>query len=336
MTIYDEGATDERLLVWNFPDLIYENFDGHEDFMVASPGDIGWQYIDGDCMETGGFTVTTWPNAFAPMSFMIFNPETTEPPLTNDYTMRAYSGTKFLTSFAAYPGPNDDWFISPRLYFTQDFKFSFYGKSWQTYGAHETIQVGYSLTGVEKEDFIWISETFEVDGWWTRYSFDIPKEAKYVAIHHISEAKYILLIDEVKIGLPSAVNAPQQTAIARAKAPSLYGAYEVYLNGEKVNETDGTTHLFSSLPNGDHVAGVKASYTSGVTEMSTVAFSINSTGVEKNESSLVRVYTIANILYIEGEYENLALISITGQKMAIDVMVHQALTLIIILSETSL
>ena len=138
--------------------------------------------------------------------------------------------------------------------------------------------MGYSLTGIDKNDFIWLSESFEVDGWWTLYSFDIPKEAKYVAIHHTSSAKYILLIDEVKIGLPSAMKASQQVAIEAAKAPSLSGAYEVYLDGMKVEDTDETTHLFTGLSNGQHVAGVKASYTSGVTEMSTVTFDINTTG----------------------------------------------------------
>lgn len=320
LTIYDEGENDERLLVWNFPDLIYDGFEEHDDFMIASPGKIGWQYIDGDGLETGGLTYNTWPNIFQPMSFIVFNPSATEPSLENDYALKAVFGKKYIASFAAYPGPNDDWFISPRLYFTEDFKFNFYAKSMQTYSQYESIEVGYSTTGIDEDDFIMVADSFDVSGYWTEYSYDIPKEAKYVAIHHISNAKYVLMVDEVRIGLPEAIN-PQQAEgrkAVRQNMPSPSGAYEIYLDGEKVADTDETTYTFTGLTNGEHTAGVRASYTSGITDISTVNFQVTGVGIEDNSVSSVRIYKNGDRLYIEGDYENPRMFSASGYEVKLD------------------
>ena len=54
--------------------------------------------------------------------------------------------------------------------------------------------------------------------------------------------------------------------------PALEGQYEVYLDGQKVADTDETNYVFSHLSQGHHTAGVLASYTSGKTEMTTIDF----------------------------------------------------------------
>ena len=54
--------------------------------------------------------------------------------------------------------------------------------------------------------------------------------------------------------------------------PALEGQYEVYLDGQKVADTDDTNYVFRHLTRGEHTAGVVASYTSGKTEMTTIDF----------------------------------------------------------------
>jgi len=286
LIILHEGADDERELVWNFPDQLYDDFEEHEDFMIASPGELGWQYVDGDQSEVGGFSGIEYPHAFEPLSFMVFNNSATVPANNVSY-MNPHSGNKCLASFAAVNGPNDDWFISPRLYYNEDFKFAFYAKSMQGAALREVIQVGYTTaTQPDTAQFVWVKAEQKVSNSWTRYNYNIPAGATYVCVHHISANLYVLLIDDVAIGLkegfPSKANDRNQ---APHRSPSLDGQYEIYLDGELVGQTDDTHFLFKRLTTGTHTAGVLGSYTSGKTALSTIEFFVeNGAGIENVKS----------------------------------------------------
>ena len=299
----DNTMAAEMRLSWNFPEYFFEDFEEHEDFVINSPGSIGWSYIDGDGSETGGFVDFKWNGAFQPMAFIIFNAyhATTEDGSISvaDYfaSLCARSGQKQLTSWAAYNVPNDDWFITPRLYFKEPFTYSFYARSYDASGYPELIEVRYSTTGKEKDDFKYVAmdvtkvrqETGPVSSNYIYYEVQIPAEARYVALHHVSDQLRILSIDDVFVGLKSAapsrsVNShliPEQSSPTRSlspltsqlkRMPALEGQYEVYLDGQKVADTDETNYVFSHLSQGRHTAGVVASYTSGKTEMTTIDF----------------------------------------------------------------
>ena len=110
---------------------------------------------------------------FQPMAFMVFNPYNTTPAST-DFGIYPYEGNKILADFAAYGAANDDWIISPRLYFPDDFKLAFYARSFN-YATPETIQVGYSETGYSPEDFIWVADKEVIDNsYWMEFSYDFP------------------------------------------------------------------------------------------------------------------------------------------------------------------
>ena len=281
----DDEQMEGKRLVWNFPDYFFEDFEEHEDFVINSPGAIGWNYIDGDGAETGGFSNYTWNGMYQPMAFIIFNPYNAK---TNDGegsvgaylpSLRPRSGQKCLQSWAAYNVPNDDWFITPRLYFKEPFTYSFYARSYDVTGYPELIEVRYSTTGMEKEDFTNVvmdvtkvrQTTGAVSSDYIFYELEIPAEAKYVALHHVSDQLRVLTIDDVFVGLKPAGSRGNGRI---EKSPALEGQYEVYLDGEKVADTDETSHVFTNLSQGRHVAGVLASYTSGKTEMSTIEFMV--------------------------------------------------------------
>lgn len=308
--IDENGVSDERLLVWNFPAVMFDGFEDHEDFAVNSEGSLGWQYIDGDGKETGGFMTYEWENAFAPMAWIVFNPSATTPAM-EDYSLMPFEGSKFLASFAAFDEQNDDWIISPRLYFTEDFKFNFYFKSYNSYSP-ETIQIGYSLTGTEPEDFIMLEEALNGDGYWVEHSYDIPAAAKYVAIRSVSNGRYVAMLDNLRIGTPEMI-----AANVRIPKTTFRGVYEVLLDDEKVGETTDTQWLLTSLSEGKHIAGVRGSYKSGKSETTYTPFEVTSTGVESVGESF-SVAVDGNILSIDGDFDSAALYTLSGLAICVD------------------
>ena len=63
--------------------------------------------ICGKCASKLGIT---WLNKYAPQAFIIFNPSTTTPPVTDS---PAHSGDKMAWCWPATTSPNNDWLISP-------------------------------------------------------------------------------------------------------------------------------------------------------------------------------------------------------------------------------
>ncbi|MBD5310663.1 MAG: hypothetical protein HDS13_00655 [Bacteroides sp.] len=309
--VYETDDSASPLVIWNFPDLISEDFEGHEDFAVNSPGEIGWQYIDGDGGETGGFMGYEWPGIFEPMAFMVFNPYATTPDCT-ELGIYPYQGQKMLTDFATYETANDDWIISPKLYFEEDFKFNFFASCF-LYTNPEVIQVGYSETGCEPEDFIWLDDNKIIsNSYWSEFSYDVPKSAKYVTIHCISNQCSILMLDNLRIGLPSAFN---QGYYAPKKKPCLDSLYEVYLDDDKVADTNAAEYQFNALPLGKHTVGVRTSYTSGYSPMSVLELEVTEGGVVsigKVNNNLSGIELKGRTLTVNGDYESISIYTVDG------------------------
>ena len=306
--IYETDDDSSPLIIWNFPDIITEGFEEHDDFTINSPGNLGWQYIDGDGMETGAFMGYEWPGIFQPMAFMVFNPYNTTPAST-DFGIYPYEGNKILADFAAYGAANDDWIISPRLYFPDDFKLAFYARSFN-YATPETIQVGYSETGYSPEDFIWVADKEVIDNsYWMEFSYDFPASAKYVAIHCISDQCSIFMLDNLRMGLPmafeSGYNAPM-------KRPSSESAYEVFLDGNKIATTNNTQFQFTRLLPGCHTIGVRSAYTSGYSTLSAIDINVSESGVQTvaGEESCISLEN--RTLHIYGPHKSISIQTVPG------------------------
>lgn len=316
--IWETETADERLFVWNVPDAIFDDFESHEDFTFSSPGSYGWQYIDGDGLETGGMIDYTWEGQFSPMAFVVFNPSATTPSMLADwyYYCAPYSGNKYLADFAAYPGPNNDYVISPRLYYREDFSIKFQARSYLA-SALETIDVGYSMTGINEEDFIWFNEeSLIVPSNWTEYEYTVPAYAKYVTVRSTSEATTIFMLDDLFIGYEDRSAAPG-AKVYSLKAPRPEGQYEVYLDGQKLADTDETTYTFSNLLPGGHVAGVRTRYTSGDTGYVSVYFNVDGVGINVTDMAQVQIYPnpATNYIYIKGDYTDAKLFSPQGVQL---------------------
>ena len=310
--IIEKGSSDDaRTFIWNYENCYADDFEGHTDFAINSPGLLGWQYIDGDGAETGAFNTgsdSPWPNAFQPMAFIVFNPyevkESDGSTLVDYYSsLRPHSGQKALADWGTTDADEDDWLITPKLHFTKDFKYRFYANSADPWGYPEQLEVLYSTTTAEPSAFTRI-DSLSVESYysWLYREYDIPADAKYVALRAVTKAgkSRCLLIDDVAFGYADALPATPSYMPARHNAvrrmPSLDGAYEVYLDGVKVAQQDETEYEFTNLSVGKHTAGVKSSYTSGESTMSTIEFTVSNTdGIEKvttNGNAPVEYYNI--------------------------------------------
>lgn len=290
----------QKLFIWNYPDYFEDGFEEHDDFTINSPGSIGWQYFDGDEGETGAFSfqqsdgsITSWPNAFQPMAYIVMNaynvPDGRGGTLAGGYrTLAPHNGQKSLQSWPAAGLKEDDWLITPRLHFQQPISFRFYALNYSSTSPEE-IEVLYSTGEVaDVEEFIRIDScTINSQyGYWILKQYDdIPAEAKYIALRRVTPADesgytpQILNIDDVAFGINLPEASPYAPKKSAQRMPSLDGAYEVYLDGELVSNTDDTQYYFNNLTVGKHTAGVIASYTSGKTAMSTIDFEVDAAGI---------------------------------------------------------
>lgn len=303
----DEDSAEDsgnRLFIWNFPDQIFEGFEGHEAFSIDSPGEIGWQYLDFDDPNegTGYFSDMSYPNQGGSFAYQVFNIDQAVGGEYYGYYFGAYEGHQMLASWANSTDQN--WLVSPRLFFQQDYKFAFYAKG---YGYQtESFMVGYTTSKdwTDTESYTWLeyepvyvwevaSEIFSANSYWTRYSFNIPADANYVTIRQV-DGNYCFMIDNICIGLPDGFPsyAPVQKAPA-FRAPSIDGAYKIYLDGEFVGQTDDKQFFFEDLAGGNHTAGVISSYTSGDTEMSTIEFYVDKeiVGIENINAGKPTIHT---------------------------------------------
>lgn len=262
----------ERILTWDIFESIEDDFESHTDFTVNSAGRTGWSYIDVDQSKTYGLNnsqgeIAFFPNVASKMSYIVFNPSTTAPPLSSDNGWEAHSGKKYLACIAALKGDNNDWLISPHLDFKKTVTLEFWAKSITATLGLERFRVVYSTTGNAQSDFVnALSQGNYVQPpvKWTKYTYTVPADAKYFAINCVSSNAFMLMLDDIAIG------------ISESKALK---SYEVYLDGVKQADVNDLNYKFTGLSIGSHTAGVKAVYGSAVSEMTTIDFEVTGVAV---------------------------------------------------------
>lgn len=279
LLVEETDTPTERLLRWNVVDGIFDDFEGHEDWTINSPGETGWTYIDGDDCRTYSSPNYEFPNMYEKMAFIVLNPSKTDYSMVDNDFMNAHSGERVLVSWATNNGePNNDFIISPELNMPVDFAISFWARCY--YSRYpETLRVGYSTSGNNAEDFEWVGDPITVDDEiWKQFIVNIPGGAKYVALNYISADKYYIALDDIFIGAVDKIPAPGPDNAPARKAGSPI-SYEVYLDGSMTATTAETQYLLQNLSEGRHTAGVKSRFASGLTEMTTAEFSVDMSGI---------------------------------------------------------
>lgn len=288
-------------LCWNhFPDMEdgFEYADGHDVFAINSPGNIGWTYWDRDDCPTMGYKGLSWDGKGSRMAFQVFDPQRTTPVMQGD-VYRPHGGNRYLTTFPSYRETgnsmdsvaNDDWLISPELKYCGDFDFTFYARSIAPHRGLERMNVWYSVSGNQREDFVKLTagNYTEVPASWTRFSYHLPATTTYVAVQCVSDFNLQFLLDDASFK-------------ARSKGEAL--RYEVFVDGKMKLLVDRNLCEIQDLglENGTYELGVRSVYASGKSDISTIRYT--RTSVESDlEMEQVRVYPnpVRTLLHVESE-----------------------------------
>lgn len=316
LKVVNDGVSDQRLLVWNIPELIKDSFEesqGHEVFTIASPGNLGWDYLDADGNPTGALNIY-WPNQFEPMSWMTFNPYLTEPSAVGQGLMPpAKDGDQFLMTISSNPLPNDDWLISPRLFFTEPFQLSFYAAGFNPYAAPEIIQIGHSESDKTETSFTWF-DPIELSGQkWENFKADFEPETRYVAVRYVKQNGYMAFLDDFRIGNSTDILMDQAGYYTpEIIIPEGPATYEIWINDRKVATTDRRSYLLTDLGNGDYKASVRQVYKSGYSGFASAEFSITGSSAGVNDVYMSGINVNGNILKVNGGCDNAAIVSVSG------------------------
>lgn len=295
-------------------------------------GSDDWTSLNSSPLTTTSFSDATWQNAPAgvyryadasrtfaeadfdfpgrtqPCSFMVFNPSMTTPSMADQRSASIpYEGDAELASFAGYSG-SDDWFISPRLTYHNDFTLKFMARGYsRTYG--ELIRVDYSTTDTDPMSFTWIADRVDVPMQvWTEFEYTVPAAARYVAINCISPDGFTLFIDNLEIS--SGNGFEMNTAVSGPEV-----IYAVSLDGEELARTTDCSFMLSNVAKGAHTAEVKAVYASGESAPATVRF--GETGLNGLNGSEISVWPnpAPGYTIVRGDFSRATIYDLSGRSL---------------------
>ncbi len=267
--VISSGVT---ILEWNAPEpprtqdeTVTESFEEYEDFTTTDLGD--WVLIDLDQHLTYSWGEDyNWPNRTRPHAFIVMTPAEVE--LSNggkglSASWQAHSGAKMLMSSSSYEA--DDWLISPDLSGSAQ-TITFYARGTNSYS--ESFEVLYSTTDDEPESFTAIGKKVAFKGAeWKQYTYQLPEGSRYFAIHKVTNDGDKFFIDDITF-IPE-THARQDLTLL---------GYNIYCDGERVNDALITGNTFSEIGDGDYY--VTAVYDKGESALSEKAIR-NHTGISE-------------------------------------------------------
>ena len=289
-------------LAWSAPSLskpvaevVTDGFEDYDPFTIDGFG--AWTVADVDGGNTYVFGESqSWPNAGQPQAFMIFDMNSEHIAglgVDERFMMDSSHGSKLAVCWSSDPqttdlGHNDYWLISPRLADggqTVSFQAKAYDSSFT-----ESIEVYYSTTGNAIEDFtnnLAKVSSVPADTWAT-YTYDLPANTTYFAIRCVSANAFLLGIDNV-VYKPQPV-LPEGLAVE---------SYNVYRNGELLDNTAATEFTDNAPSDGDNVYAVSVVYNMGESILSDPC-TVGTSGIENNSMDNIRVYEENGAIVIRG------------------------------------
>ena len=290
--ISDKSQKGVVTISWNQADFFFDNLDSYAPFTLepATP-QCNWIYWDRDQDLTREIEGVSFPNAGGKMSFIVFNPQQSNPPLLHaEPSLRAYSGEQYLASFANRNKPCRNFLFSPIMTFEGQTFFEFKVRSLTNASAPERIRVGYTKVEYPKteEDISWLTDEFTPsDKEWSKASYALPKEAKRAVLGHFSHNAFTIMLDDLFVGEETPYGDGSMTQPITDRAH-----YTLYIDDKAVLENSKKTSLqLNGITAGSHKARVVASYKSGTSKETSITFdvptNVNNTLLEKEE---VRCY----------------------------------------------
>lgn len=279
-------------LNWSAPaDALKEHTDGAEDYAPFTVSAMGpWTLEDADKMNTDAFPAGRFPNSGTPFAFIVFNPEEAGIDITGEKTAMyaPHSGKQYFAAVCGN-GDNDNWLISERLSGKAQ-TVSFFARSLSTDYGSEKFEVRYSATDAKPASFTEVAATEEAPAEWKEYKVQLPADARYFAIRHISGYVWMFMVDD----------------IAYTPANDLNG-YNVYRGGSKVATVTDSTYAETPEEDGDYDYNVTALFTQGESALSNTA-SVKVSGIDAPIASdkPVSVYTLQGVEVFAGSYADMS------------------------------
>ena len=316
--------------------IFFDGAEDHQSFEINSTYN-GWDFIDGDRSSTYEFSDFSFPGMGYPMAYIIFNPSETTPPQTApiaNVDLMPHTGDKFFAFLGASEPPyrNNDWLISPLL--SMPSKLTFWAKGAVQCYCSDKMRIAYSISGKEESDFIILSEKQVGNMEWYFFEFNIPKEAKYIAINYVSEDMFVFMIDDITIEQEETNFCPTVTNLtamqqgnsillewtAAAENPT---TYKIYNGTDEVASDTTTKYMFEDISIGEYTFGVEAWYEDDCTpKMVTVNIIVNDIEIkELNISEIISIFPnpTTGELTINNEQliiNNIEIFDIYGRKLS--------------------
>lgn len=274
------NVDDELTLNWQAPDLtardvrITDDFDSYPSFIVDGMG--RWTTLDVDgintgVLSTGDGTPVRYANAGKPFAFQVFNPIALGLSTTQ---LGPHSGNQMLVNMTETPYAGNDWLFSPELNGKAQ-TISFWVRSVAD-GYIESFEVMASQTDMNPESFTKVaSSTTQAPVAWTEVTAQLPEGTKYFAIHVANKQKFMLMIDDFSY------------VLFNTQDLKLLG-YNLYWNGERINEELIPTNSFQGYWYGEGDYQVTAVYEQGESVLSE-PFSISTDGIQAVDHSPLNI-----------------------------------------------
>lgn len=280
------------LLEWGEADALHVN-DSFETYAAYSIEDIGdYKLVDAD----GGYTYTfqdiNYTNAGDPMAFMVFNPvQLGIAPMLEEWTPR--TGSQVLAAFAACdaegkPIKSDDWLISPELH--KGTEVSFWAKTANYEWGLEKFEVMYSTGDASTSSFVSLTGEIDAPKDWTLFTYTLPAESRYFAIHYVTSDGFVFYLDDLKY-----------KAVCSLEGATLSG-FRVYCDGRAIGDVDAAERSFTDLAveDGLHTYGVAALFGSRESKRVSVDVQVGESGVEDAGAAAVSIYVDGGVICIDG------------------------------------
>ncbi len=174
------------------------SFDDQPDFALSIPG---WTQYDIDNSATWLWNNNSFPHEGIAMSWIVFNPAQTLPPVTE---VTAHNGQKMLLCMDSVNPPNNDWLISPHLNILNGYELSFWVRSFSADYGLERLRFLISNTDSLFTSFQALSTEpwISVPAQWTRYTYNLSAFAGqhiYLAWRCVSWDAFALCLDDIII-----------------------------------------------------------------------------------------------------------------------------------------
>ncbi len=307
-----EVGYDNVTLIWSelYGNGTVQSFEDETPFLLSQDEIGGFKNVDKDGKPTftfeGGSEI---PGANQPGAYTVWSSEQLASYL-GGATLPAADGDKFLIAFSAAPTSQDesvpqtdDWLISPEVKGGTLFSFAACPVS---YSFPETLQICFSTTGNDPDDFQLIKEVVlkgapgATSLTWEEISVELPQDAKYVAIRYCSTDMLGVMLDKIAY-------VPVSSKI------DLTG-YNVYRDGEMLSEKaacpDNTYSDDTVKANESYSYIVVPVLSDGMVGLDSNTLRVRTTGVEGVNVCGKSIHATAGHIVVKG-YEGKALVVVS-------------------------